>query len=224
MGRRKVQIRRIQDDRARKVTFAKRKHGLVKKAMELSLLCDCDIALLIFTKEKPDQRFFQYTTGSMRSIMDKLAKNPIPVEDRHNGQYDQLYVKKGKGGGEECLGENDGDGDENILLPNQMPAVKFRDLNQKSSPNKRRKLRVEIPAKDTNNGTDLAQLGDGDLNTPNSIALFNQLGTEMMGSSDLKMSPNLDLLDALGEGCEGEEVNEPSPNTLVAFMACDDVE
>merc|ERR1711998_35872 len=99
MGRRKVQIRRIEDDRARKVTFAKRKHGLVKKAMELSLLCDCDIALLIFTREKPDQRFYKYTTTNINTILQKLSKNPPVVEDRHNGMYEQLYVKKGKGGG-----------------------------------------------------------------------------------------------------------------------------
>merc|ERR1711907_269954 len=94
MGRKKIQIRRIDDERVRKVTFAKRKSGLVKKAMELSLLCDCDIALLIFTP-KPDQKFYKYTSKGIKSVMDKLATNPPIQEDRHNGQYEELF-KKGK--------------------------------------------------------------------------------------------------------------------------------
>ena len=30
------------------VTFTKRKNGLMKKAMELSVLCGCDVGLIIF--------------------------------------------------------------------------------------------------------------------------------------------------------------------------------
>ncbi|KAK6034241.1 SRF-type transcription factor [Cooperia oncophora] len=48
MGRKKIQITRIQDERNRQVTFTKRKFGLMKKAYELSVLCDCEIALIVF--------------------------------------------------------------------------------------------------------------------------------------------------------------------------------
>ena len=48
MGRKKIQISRITDERNRQVTFTKRKFGLMKKAYELSVLCDCEIALIIF--------------------------------------------------------------------------------------------------------------------------------------------------------------------------------
>jgi hypothetical protein len=41
MGRKKIEIQRIADERNRQVTFAKRKFGLLKKAYELSVLCDC---------------------------------------------------------------------------------------------------------------------------------------------------------------------------------------
>ncbi|KAI9026591.1 hypothetical protein CLU79DRAFT_742459 [Phycomyces nitens] len=48
MGRKKIKIQPIQDDRNRQVTFLKRKYGLMKKAYELSVLCNCEIALIIF--------------------------------------------------------------------------------------------------------------------------------------------------------------------------------
>ncbi|CAG05378.1 unnamed protein product, partial [Tetraodon nigroviridis] len=51
-GRKKIQIARIMDERNRHVTFTKRKFGLMKKAYELSVLCDCEIALIIFNSTK----------------------------------------------------------------------------------------------------------------------------------------------------------------------------
>merc|ERR1711988_1820802 len=244
MGRRKVQIRRIEDDRARKVTFAKRKHGLVKKAMELSLLCDCDIALLIFTREKPDQRFYKYTTTNINTILQKLSKNPPVVEDRHNGMYEQLYVKKGKGGDTDP---------EDALPPQRMPTAGIPmmpntglpsmpgmpgmpglpgmpmgvaggmpsmmqnmgedmalAMGQSGSAAHKKNLSVEIPG-----GGDLAQLGD--LNTPNSLALFNQLGSSVM-ANNMQLSPNAISLGSLGSGSGiGGGMNFPSPNTLAAF-------
>ncbi|KAK3128768.1 hypothetical protein QOZ80_6BG0466080 [Eleusine coracana subsp. coracana] len=47
MGRVKLQIKRIENNTNRQVTFSKRRNGLIKKAYELSVLCDIDIALII---------------------------------------------------------------------------------------------------------------------------------------------------------------------------------
>lgn len=47
MGRKRIKIDLIQDQRLRKITQCKRKRGIVKKAMELSLLCGNDILLII---------------------------------------------------------------------------------------------------------------------------------------------------------------------------------
>ncbi|KAH7276305.1 hypothetical protein KP509_39G001800 [Ceratopteris richardii] len=49
MGRVKLEIRRIENPTNRQVTYSKRRNGLIKKAYELSVLCDVDIALIIFS-------------------------------------------------------------------------------------------------------------------------------------------------------------------------------
>jgi len=94
MGRKKIEIKRITDERVRKVTFSKRKGGLVKKAMELSLLCDCDIGLVIFTP-KPDQKLYKYATASMEGVVAKYTSTAKAVESVHNADYTSLYEKKG---------------------------------------------------------------------------------------------------------------------------------
>ncbi|XP_077215578.1 agamous-like MADS-box protein AGL104 [Tasmannia lanceolata] len=49
MGRAKVQIKKIENTTDRQVTFSKRKNGLIKKAYELSILSDIDVALIMFS-------------------------------------------------------------------------------------------------------------------------------------------------------------------------------
>ncbi|GKE18824.1 MADS-box transcription factor 26, partial [Tanacetum coccineum] len=49
MARGKVQMRRIENPVHRQVTFCKRRSGLLKKAKELSVLCDAEIGLIIFS-------------------------------------------------------------------------------------------------------------------------------------------------------------------------------
>jgi hypothetical protein len=74
MGKKKINIMKIENDRIRQVsiveclliifqiTYCKRKKGLIKKAMELSLLCDIKVFLYLYdTKEN---RFVQYQSDS----------------------------------------------------------------------------------------------------------------------------------------------------------------
>uniref|UniRef100_A0A3P8WCB2 Myocyte enhancer factor 2cb n=1 Tax=Cynoglossus semilaevis TaxID=244447 RepID=A0A3P8WCB2_CYNSE len=81
MGRKKIQITRIMDERNRQVTFTKRKFGLMKKAYELSVLCDCEIALIIFNSTN---KLFQYASTDMDKALLKYTEYNEPHESRTN--------------------------------------------------------------------------------------------------------------------------------------------
>ncbi|KAK3022808.1 hypothetical protein RJ639_047057 [Escallonia herrerae] len=49
MGRGRVELKRIENKINRQVTFSKRRNGLLKKAYELSVLCDAEVALIVFS-------------------------------------------------------------------------------------------------------------------------------------------------------------------------------
>ncbi|CAN6831252.1 unnamed protein product [Brassica oleracea] len=49
MGRGRVEMKRIENKINRQVTFSKRRNGLLKKAYELSVLCDAEVALIVFS-------------------------------------------------------------------------------------------------------------------------------------------------------------------------------
>jgi hypothetical protein len=99
MGRHKIDIKKIPDPRGRHVTFNKRKNGLLKKAMELSLLCDCQIALVIFEtrdeKTNPDEKInlIQYSTSDMDDILLRYA-NKEAAQSVTNSDYVKMYGKK----------------------------------------------------------------------------------------------------------------------------------
>jgi MADS-box transcription factor, plant len=61
MGRSKVQLKRIESKINRQVTFSKRRTGLLKKAKEISVLCDAEVALIIFSD---NGKLFDYSTDS----------------------------------------------------------------------------------------------------------------------------------------------------------------
>ena len=60
MVRGKTQMRRIENPTSRQVTFCKRRNGLLKKAFELSVLCDADVALIILS---PRGKLYDFSSG-----------------------------------------------------------------------------------------------------------------------------------------------------------------
>ncbi|ERN01390.1 hypothetical protein AMTR_s00002p00262770 [Amborella trichopoda] len=65
MGRGKIEIKRIEDRTNRQVTFSKRRTGLLKKAHELSILCDAQLGLIVFSSSG---KMYEYSNPPSRSV------------------------------------------------------------------------------------------------------------------------------------------------------------
>ena len=90
MGRKKIKIERIADERNRQVTFTKRKNGLMKKAMELSVLCDCDIALVIYNS---NEKLYQYSSGDIEDVLRRFHTERGEAHEIRNNRdlFDQHF-------------------------------------------------------------------------------------------------------------------------------------
>ncbi|KAK8480624.1 hypothetical protein V6N13_099817 [Hibiscus sabdariffa] len=100
MGRGKVELKRIENKINRQVTFAKRRNGLLKKAYELSILCDAEIALIIFSNRGKLYEFC--STSSMAKILEKYnnytygAMEPGQSEIDNQNKYQEYLKLKAK--------------------------------------------------------------------------------------------------------------------------------
>lgn len=72
MGRGRVELKRIENKINRQVTFAKRRNGLLKKAYELSVLCDAEVALIIFSNRGKLYEFC--SSSSMLKTLERYHK------------------------------------------------------------------------------------------------------------------------------------------------------
>nr|AEO20231.1 SOC1-like protein [Fragaria vesca] len=72
MVRGKTQLRRIENATSRQVTFSKRRSGLLKKAFELSILCDAEVALIIFS---PRGKLYEFASSSMQETIERYEKH-----------------------------------------------------------------------------------------------------------------------------------------------------
>ncbi|KAI4343294.1 hypothetical protein MLD38_027820 [Melastoma candidum] len=72
MVRGKTQMRRIENATSRQVTFSKRRNGLLKKAFELSVLCDAEVSLIIFS---PRGKLYEFASSSMQDTIERYRKH-----------------------------------------------------------------------------------------------------------------------------------------------------
>ncbi|XP_044506461.1 agamous-like MADS-box protein FUL-L isoform X2 [Mangifera indica] len=79
MGRGRVQLKRIENKISRQVTFSKRRAGLLKKAKEISVLCDADVALIVFS---PKGKLFEFATdSSMDRILERYERHTYAQQE-----------------------------------------------------------------------------------------------------------------------------------------------
>ncbi|XP_064942912.1 MADS-box transcription factor 3-like isoform X2 [Musa acuminata AAA Group] len=71
MGSGKIEIKRIENTTNRQVTFCKRRNGLLKKAYELSVLCDAEVALVVFSTRG---RLYEYANSSVKATIERYKK------------------------------------------------------------------------------------------------------------------------------------------------------
>lgn len=90
MGRVKLKIKKLENTNGRQATYAKRKHGIMKKANELSILCDIDIILLMFSPTgKPS------LCSGKRSIEEVIAKfAQLTPQERAKRKLESLEALK----------------------------------------------------------------------------------------------------------------------------------
>ncbi|KAB1994357.1 hypothetical protein ES319_D13G094000v1 [Gossypium barbadense] len=100
MGRGRVELKRIENKINRQVTFAKRRNGLLKKAYELSILCDAEVALIIFSNRGKLYEFC--STSSMAKTLEKYnsytygALEPGQTEIDAQSNYQEYLKLKSK--------------------------------------------------------------------------------------------------------------------------------
>ncbi|CDW89690.1 mads-box transcription factor [Stylonychia lemnae] len=101
MGRKKISIMTIiPDDRLRQVTYCKRKKGLLKKAMELSILCGIQINMIL--QDVTHQKLVSYQSIKGEDLFINQAGNyPQIKEIYYNTDYEKVSFKKGDAKDEE---------------------------------------------------------------------------------------------------------------------------
>ncbi|GMH20367.1 hypothetical protein Nepgr_022208 [Nepenthes gracilis] len=106
-GRQKIELRRIENEEDRLITFSKRRAGIYKKATEISTLCGVDVGVLLFS---PSGKPFTCGVPSIEAVADKFlgrekppSANDITAKlfeahrkakiEEHNNTYNELTAR-----------------------------------------------------------------------------------------------------------------------------------
>ncbi|CAL4937952.1 unnamed protein product [Urochloa decumbens] len=87
--RERIAIRRIENLAARQVTFSKRRRGLFKKAEELSILCDAEVGLVVFSATG---KLFHFASTSMKQIIDRYDSHSKTLQKSEAPSQLQSHV------------------------------------------------------------------------------------------------------------------------------------
>ncbi|KAJ8477572.1 hypothetical protein OPV22_021299 [Ensete ventricosum] len=88
MVRGKTEVRLIENAASRQVTFSKRRSGLLKKAYELSVLCDAEVALIVFSSRGKLWEFS--SSSSIQKTMDRYMMHTKDVNTKHSAMAKEI--------------------------------------------------------------------------------------------------------------------------------------
>ncbi|KFK37355.1 mads-box protein agl20 soc1 [Arabis alpina] len=99
MVRGKTQMKRIENATSRQVTFSKRRNGLLKKAFELSVLCDAEVSLIIFS---PKGKLYEFASSNMQETIDRYVRHtkdriinkPVSEENMQHLKHEAANMMK----------------------------------------------------------------------------------------------------------------------------------
>uniref|UniRef100_A0A0D9XLW7 MADS-box domain-containing protein n=1 Tax=Leersia perrieri TaxID=77586 RepID=A0A0D9XLW7_9ORYZ len=91
MVRGRTELKRIENPTSRQVTFSKRRNGLLKKAFELSVLCDAEVALIVFS---PRGRLYEF--ASAPSLQKTIDRYKAYTKDHVNNKTIQQDIQQVK--------------------------------------------------------------------------------------------------------------------------------
>lgn len=84
-------MKRIENVANRQVTFSKRRNGLLKKAYELSVLCDAQVAVIVFSQQG---RLYEFASSDMHKIMERYQKYTRDVQIAKVAEPQQMQQLK----------------------------------------------------------------------------------------------------------------------------------
>ncbi|XP_059461662.1 LOW QUALITY PROTEIN: agamous-like MADS-box protein AP3 [Corylus avellana] len=90
MGRGKMEMKKIENKTSRQVTYSKRRNGLFKKAMELTVLCDAKVSIIMFSTSNKLQEYISPSITT-KQLFDEYQK--ISGNDLWSSQYEKNLKK-----------------------------------------------------------------------------------------------------------------------------------
>ena len=94
MGKKKIAIEQLTSEKNKRLTLNKRKKGLIKKAMELSILCDADVFIQIVNPHDPKDTTI-FTSNDLKE-MTTIINRDIKQKKKsifYKNDYENLFVK-----------------------------------------------------------------------------------------------------------------------------------
>nr|AAY24692.1 APETALA3-like MADS box protein [Crocus sativus] len=89
MGRGRIEIRKIENATNRQVTYSKRRLGIMKKAKELTVLCDAEVSIIMLSSTGKFAEYCSPTTD-LKKVVDRYQQ--VSGIDLWKDQYERMQT------------------------------------------------------------------------------------------------------------------------------------